>query len=364
MAATENPAVNHFFEEWNRLRAGFALGISEHPDKIAETLVLLHQEPEGLLRYAHADVLYESFQGRDFNNHIILRRVYVACTTGVPLAVLNILLDAQTYIWESSSEFSHPGLGMYIVWMLRILMSCCREIAASRPADFDGAFKEPISQILSGCPSLWRILWLHRHRLFDPEYGGSELSIKTHNQMRGGLYLLLNEIISINIRHLGDNKQPSVVFDYVAELMLYTWQYEKNITYSELAVEVMFTVFTESEPEKYEEPMSKAITDEVTAGRLSRNICDNLVHERTLDTQLAEMLFILCVFLRNNDLLALSRKGNYLKSVAVALQKQLCSGIYVKLDMRTMRYGLQALVILLVHRGPNLPLLAAGPTPT
>ena len=87
--------------------------------------------------------------------------------------------------------------------MLHILMGCCREIALSPPADFDGAYKEPTSRILRACPSLWRILWLYPHRLFDPEHGGSEFSIKRHDEIRSGLYLLLKEIVSIESRCLG-----------------------------------------------------------------------------------------------------------------------------------------------------------------
>lgn len=122
-------------------------------------------------------------------------------------------------------------------------------------------------------------------------------------------------------------RQPSVAFDSVVELLLYAWQYEKNIYDSAIFVQTMAVVFTGNENEEYKEPLSKVITDETTARRLSRNICNTLVHKITLDTELSQALFLLRGFLGNNEMFALSRGCDYFKSIAIALQKQLCCGI-------------------------------------
>ena len=87
--------------------------------------------------------------------------------------------------------------------MFRILGGCCHEIALMQPADFDGAYKEPISQILQECPALWRMLWLHRHRLFDPQIGEFEVLVNSHDEIRTGFNMLLKEIVAVESQRLG-----------------------------------------------------------------------------------------------------------------------------------------------------------------
>ena len=107
MAATGDPRVQRLAEEWNRLKAGFAIPDN---DKIAETLVLLHQDQQGLHRYVYASCLCDFFVEKDPDIDTAARRLQIACTTEVPLTVLNILLDPRIYVWEIPSDFFHAAL--------------------------------------------------------------------------------------------------------------------------------------------------------------------------------------------------------------------------------------------------------------
>lgn len=72
----------------------------------------------------------------------------------------------------------------------------------------------------------------------------------------------------------------------------------------------------------------EVIEDKATAGRIYDRICHNLTDRRIRDNDLRVTLAILNLLLRDSELFVQQREGNtkYFKTVAIALQRQCCSG--------------------------------------
>lgn len=98
---------------------------------------------------------------------------------------------------------AHDAFQQYIVYILDILVSCCRYMVTYQGSDFDRSYKEPSSQIVQDSPSLWRTLWLNRHRVYQTECAGLDLTDNTHSNLRRVVDLLLYEVADLEARVTG-----------------------------------------------------------------------------------------------------------------------------------------------------------------
>ena len=63
----------------------------------------------------------------------------------------------------------------YILSVVQILIVCCVYMVRYPRRKYpDGIYKEHAKQIIRDLPSLWRLLWAHRHSVLGPQTGNPE----------------------------------------------------------------------------------------------------------------------------------------------------------------------------------------------
>ena len=90
----------------------------------------------------------------------------------------------------------------------------------------------------------------------------------------------------------------------------------------------MATILMREGPSEFKTVIPKVLTDRATVGRIYNCIWRNLRNKRILDRELRGIFCLLNLLLCSSDLFVRYRKqrGDYYKTIAIALQRQCCSG--------------------------------------
>lgn len=253
----------------------------------------------------------------------------------------------------------------YTLTITEILSRCCCHLAwFPQDDDAESIYGDYTTQLLRDFPSLWQLLWTHRYHLFEPRTGVSD---ERCDRFGGAVAALFKEVYAIEnslyeyvplissqtwvILRLSTNflsrstSKRAPASAGAVELLLFFWQYHKNDFVGILTMNQITDIMMSMNPSDFKPDISKVITDGATARRIHNQICRHLRNRHVLDVDSASM-FILVNLLRSESSLFRqyrNHKGDYFKSIAIALQRQCCSGEDSEVFLDLMVGGFQAI---------------------